>query len=355
MTKMNPPRCMATMIGSLPLDDPAEAVRLVMDHLTEAPIWPELPRRHFLEEMIAAHVEGLPGLVVDEAARRVWIDTQGERFAGEMTAFYERAMAAEESGDPSGFAVGARHASAFETAVRAFEAAGRRFAVVKTQCVGPVTMQLGLTDAGGKALYYDDAYQDVLIRQVTLRSRWAVRRLRPFAEAVVALLDEPTLAAFGSSAFLGVLREDVVARLGAVVRSVRSEGAVVGVHVCGNADWAMILDAGADLLSYDAYRFGETMTLYADRVGPHLESGGVLAWGIVPTSAAVRGETSESLETRFFGLVDALAARGIDRDLILRQSMLTPSCGLGPMAPDDARRALALLSSLAPSVQSKVR
>ncbi len=352
MAWMKPPRCMATMIGSVPLVDPDAAVRLVIEHLHEAPIWPELPGRHFLEGFIAAHVEGLPGLAIDEAARKVWIDTRAERCAGELAAFYERAMAAEESGDVSGFALTPRHASAFEPAIRAFEAAGRPYPCIKTHCVGPVSMQLGLADAEGRALYYDETYQDVLARQVSLQSRWAVRRIKPFGDVVIAFFDEPMLAAFGSASYVAVLREDVVARLGAAVRAVQSEGAVVGVHVCGNTDWSMIFDAGADLINYDAYEFGESVLVYADRLGPHLEAGGILAWGVVPASAAVRDETTGSLERRFLGLVDALASHGIDRELILRQSMLTPSCGLGTMTADDALHALTLLSRLSEAVRS---
>lgn len=349
------PRCMATMIGSLPHSDPEAAVRLVLDHLDEAPIWPELPGRSFQEEMVPEHVEGLPGLRLDLKDRKVWIDTASEDLADELAAFYERAMAAEESGDLSAFSVGPRHASALQTALKAFESAGKPYPCVKTHCIGPVSMQLSLADGEGRPLYYDEQYQDVLVRQISLRGRWLARKFRPFGETLIAFLDEPSLAAFGSSAYVGVLRDDVVARLGAAIEALKSEGAVVGVHVCGNSDWPMILDAGADILNYDAYGFGESMLMYSDRVGPFLEQGGVLAWGIVPTSEAIRSETVESLEQRFIGLVDGLAGRGVDRLLILEQSMITPACGLGPMPQADAVRALSLLSGLSRSVQSSLR
>jgi len=352
---MKPPRCMATMIGSLPLTDPAAAVKLVLEHLDEAPIWPELSSRSFREEMVPAHVEGLPGLRLDLEARKVWIDTEDPGLADEMAAFYERVMAAEESGDLSAFRVGPSHASALPVAIRVFEEGGRIFPCVKTHCSGPVSMQLSLTDASDRPLYYNEAYQDVLVRQLSLRGRWLIRQVRPFGEAVIAFLDEPSLAAFGSSAYLGVLREEVVERLGAAVAALKTEGAVVGVHVCGNSDWPMILDTGADILNYDAYEYGESMLMYADRLAPHFERGGMLAWGIVPTSIAVRTETAASLEERFFALVDDLAGRGIDSQLILDQSLITPACGLGPMRPEDARRAMALLRDLSRAVQAKVR
>lgn len=348
------PRCMATLIGSLPLTDPDAAVRLVMRHLDEAPIWPELPRRTLMEGMVESHSGGLPCLRVDEEAGKVRIDTAGD-CAAELTAFYERAMAAEESRDFSAFAVSAAHASALEPAARAMEASGRTYPFIKVQCVGPVSFGLQLTDMDDKPLYYDETYQDVLTRQVALQSCWMVHRFRSYGRHVIAFLDEPSLAAFGSSGYLGVLREDVVRRLGAAAAALKAEGAVVGVHVCGNTEWPMIIEAGADLLNYDAYAYGPSMLIYAAEVERFLRTGGILAWGIVPTSEAIRAETAGALEKRFFDLVDGLAGRGVDRELILSRSMLTPSCGMGSMAEPDAIRVVETLAELAGSVQSRVR
>jgi len=326
----------------------------VLDHLDEAPIWPELPRCSFLEELTPSPTDGLPCLVVDEEARRIYIDTRGD-CAAELAAFYEKALSAEKNGELAGFARTPRYASALEATARALQAKGARFPGVTVQCRGPVSLQLQLTDAEGKSLFYNETFQDVLTRQVCLQSRWIARRFMPFTETLLAFLDEPSLAAFGSSGYVGVSREDVVLRLGAAVDALRTEGAVVGVHVCGNTDWSMVLETDPDLLSYDAYEFGPSMLIYADEVAAHLASGGVLAWGIVPTSARVREETAASLEERFFSLVNDLSSREVDKELILNQSMITPSCGMGAMSVEDAVRAATLLAELARSLRAKVR
>jgi hypothetical protein len=343
---------MATMIGSLPHTDPQAAVRLVMEHLSEAPIWPELPRRSFLEGMVHSHTQGLPGLVVDQAAQRLYVDTQSD-YSAELAAFYEKALAAEQGGDLSAFAVEPTHASALEPAAGAMR--GKKFPCVKTHCIGPVSFGLQLTDGEDKSLFYDETYRDVLTRQVTLQSRWLIRRFAPFAETVIAFLDEPSLAAFGSSSYIAVSREQVVEQLGRAVAALQADGAVVGVHVCGNTDWPMIAETGADILNYDAYEYGQSMLLYPEEVGSLLKRGGILAWGIVPNSDKVHGESAASLQERFFSLVDGLAAKGIDRQLILDQSMLTPACGMGPMLVGDAEKVVGLLSELAESVQNQVR
>lgn len=351
---MKAPRCMATVIGSMPHVDPAQAVRCMLDNLPEAPAMPELPRRSFMEGIVQTHSHGLPGLVVDRAAEKIWLDTDRDCSA-ELTLFYERALAAEQGGPLDDFEIGPDYASALETARAEFCARGEPFPVVKVQCIGPVSFQLLLNDGHDRALYYDDTFQDVLARQAALQARWLARRFKPCGRELVVFLDEPSLAAFGSSGYLGVLREDVIARLGAAVAAVKREGATVGVHVCGNSDWSMIMAAGADILNYDAYNFGPSMLVYAEELGEHLARGGILAWGIVPNTHALHAESAASIEHRFFELVDGLAERGLDRDLILRQSMLTPACGLALLSIEDAELAMRMLSELARSVQAKVR
>jgi methionine synthase II (cobalamin-independent) len=343
---------MATLIGSLPYTDPQEAVRLVLEHLFEAPIWPELPRRAFLEGMVHSHTQGLPGLVVDPEAEKLYVDTEKD-CSEELAAFYESALAAEQGGDLSTFAVAPTHASALEVAAGAMQ--GRQFPCVKTHCIGPVSFGLQLTDGQGKSLFYDETFQDVLARQVALQSRWMIRRFAPFAKTVIAFLDEPSLAAFGSSSYIAVSRDLVIEQLSRAIAALKAEGAAVGVHVCGNTDWPMIIAAGADILNYDAYEYGQSLLLYPGEVDSLLRRGGVLAWGIVPNSGKVRRETAASLRRRFFSLVDDLASRGLDRELILNQSMLTPACGLGSMPAGDARKAIGLLCELAKSVQEQVR
>jgi len=94
-----------------------------------------------------------------------------------------------------------------------------------------------------------------------------------------------------------------------------------------------LIDAGVDIISFDAYAYGDTIGYYPEQIGSFLEKNGILAWGIVPTSEKIEEESPESLVKRLEEAVINLAGKGIDKDLIWENCLLTPSCGTGSLSP----------------------
>ena len=216
---------------------------------------------------------------------------------------------------------------------------------MKVQTTKPVSFGLTIVDEAKRAIYYNPEFIDVVVKALAMKCRWQIRKFSRFAERVICFVDEPILSAFGSSTYVSVTREDVVAKLGEVIEAVHAEGALAGVHCCGNTEWSILIDAGADLVNFDAFDYGETIALYPEAVTRHLQSGKALAWGVVPTnSAKIRVQTVESLVATFDRLVGKLArATGLETARIARQAVITPSCGTGSLPVADAERVFLLL------------
>ena len=53
------PACLPTALGSLPIVDPTEACRLMTQSFPAIPVWPQLPKRTYLENMYVQFSEGL--------------------------------------------------------------------------------------------------------------------------------------------------------------------------------------------------------------------------------------------------------------------------------------------------------
>jgi hypothetical protein len=235
------------------------------------------------------------------------------------------------------------------------KADGKKRPFVKVQTTGPCSFALTVTDENKRAIYYNEEFRDVIIKAMAMKCRWQIQKFTPYAEQVICFIDEPILSAFGSSTYVSVKREDVVAHIKEVVDAVHVEGALAGVHCCGNTEWSILIDAGVDIVNLDAFGFGETIAMYPQAVETHLKRGGAIAWGVVPTSPAIRQHTPETLVAHFEKMADHLAAKGIDRQLILEQAMITPSCGTGSMEIGDAERVFELLPLVSQALRAKYR
>lgn len=334
------PRCLATAIGSLPHADPRKAAGIVLESIPDAPIWPQLPAFGINEQMEVQYSEGIPRVVIDRVKERMYIDTSGDT-SMDLAAFYENYLA--ENLDA--FAITPAFSRGIYAMEAALEAAGGTRPFVKLQTTGPISFGLTIVDENKRAIYYNPEFVDVVVKALAMKCRWQIRKFRKFAKGVICFVDEPILSAFGSSTYVSVTREDVVARLAEVIEAIHAEGALAGVHCCGNTEWPILIDAGVDIVNFDAFDYGETIALYPAPVKRHIQAGKALAWGIVPTSSSkIQASTAGSLVGKLHRLVENLArATGLDKELILRQALITPSCGTGSMPVADAELVFRIL------------
>jgi hypothetical protein len=255
--------------------------------------------------------------------------------------------------DFSSMAISEKYSKGIYALLRTLKEKNLKRPWLKVQSTGPVTFALSITDENKRAIYYNEEFRDVIVKAIIMKSRWQAQQFKPFAENIICFLDEPILSAFGSSTYISVKREDVVSILGETIEAVHSEGAFVGIHCCGNTEWSILIDAGVDIINIDAFEYGETIAIYSDSVKKHLEKGGVLAWGVVPTSEKIKGQTVESLENHFEKVMDNLASKGIDKNIIVQQAIITPSCGTGSLAVADAEKVFSLMTELTTRMKAK--
>ena len=83
-----------------------------------------------------------------------------------------------------------------------------------------------------------------------------------------------------------------------------------------------------------------------------LEKGGILAWGIVPTSEKINTETPESLVKKLKADVKSLAEKGIEESLIWDRCLVTPSCGTGSLTVDLADNIFSQLPAVSKILRS---
>ena len=337
-----------TLVGSFPHTDPQALVETILHRFTALPAWPQLPARNWLESMYVQYSEGLPGAVVDRAAGRIYFSS-GDGFEEQLEAFYQAVV--EE--DVDRFAIGRDYALGLHLFLASLPRLGAgRPGWVKGQVTGPFSFAMTVTGEDKRALAYTPEFREVAVQGMAMKARWLARQLRQAAEGALVVLDEPYLCSFGS-AFVNVSRQDVIAALDGAVEAIHREGALAGLHCCGNTDWSLVLSTPLDAINFDAYEFFQGLSLYPAELDAFLRNGGILSWGIVPGSRSGASLDPRALLAALDDRIGQLVAKGIDRALLYRQALLTPSCGLGTETVERADRTMDALVELSNLVRER--
>lgn len=326
-----------TLIGSLPCPDAKSAVDAVSAAGLDCPAWPQLPKLGYGESMYVQTGSAFPGIIVGEDSLTVNLSGY------DPTSAYEAII----MGDEGYFALEGKHAAGFtEFLKRDFGTAK----AVKGQVTGIISEGLVIQDESGRAAIYDEAYCEIMRKGINLAAKWQHKALSTINDEVIMFFDEPSLSLLGSP-FASISNEKVVEWINDTMEGVDCHKAI---HCCGNTDWPMVLSTNIDILSFDALEYGHTMALFADDVSRFLERGGTLAWGVVPsTDEKLSGENTESLCDKLDEHISALESKGLDRETVARQSIITPQCGLGGMDPASVNGTLGLLVSVSKEMKRR--
>jgi methionine synthase II (cobalamin-independent) len=329
----------ATGIGSFPHKDEKEVFRLIFEDFSEIPFWPQLPKRSFLEGMAVQYAQGFPSLKWDEKEQRVWVDTT-QGFENEVERFYGW----QEKGEIEPFQITEDFAIGLSILEElASDDHRNKIRYIKGQITGPITFGLSLVDQERRPIFYDPTLRDIVIRHLSSKARWMEKRFNDLFPSTQTILffDEPSLSSFGS-AFSSLNREEVIHSLNECFDAVKG---LKGTHCCGNTDWSVLLSTNLDILSFDAYGYLETLSLYPKELNAFLERGGILAWGIVPTSEAVLKEDAKSLVKRLKEGVETLSQKEID-PILFQKAIITPSCGTASLSIPLAERVCQLTAEV---------
>lgn len=332
--------CLATGIGSMPHADPEKAQSLIMKYLPLLPHWAQLPKRSPKENMYLQFSEGFPGIVLEEDKTCV---ERSPNFDQALEQLYIDYM--DNNADK--YAISAEYAAGLHAFLSAKPPVAR---MVKGQITGPITWGLSVTDQERRGILYDDVLADVIAKFLRLKATWQEKALRQVCPETIIFVDEPYLASLGS-AFVAVSNEQVTTLLEEVFSGISG---LKGVHCCGGPDWSLLLSIKLDILSFDAYNYGESLSLYPAEVKSFLELGGTIAWGIVPTDEeALIKESVASLQDRLEETIAPFTRNDIPFRQCIKQGLLTPSCGLGLLSPEASIQVLELLAELSERVRRK--
>jgi methionine synthase II (cobalamin-independent) len=332
---------LATGIGSMPGDDLATSLQVVLDELAGdgaehgVPFLPELPGRGVGSEMVGRALSLVDGIGVD-------LQPAGWRLTDAAGVDHRRARSRLD-----------QDLDVLEEHTRGYAGA------FKVQVAGPWTLAATVEKPRGDKVLSDHGARRELAQALAEGVRGHVRDVRRRLDdrgdvsRLVVQVDEPALAAVmdgGVPTASGFGRHRTVhppeasEHLGWVLAAIAEEGAEPWVHACApGTPLELLRGAGARGLAVD---LGVVDAAGHDVLATALEAGERVVLGLVAGTddAGLAALTDTAVVERALRWLDMV---GLDPATVAGRLAVSPACGLAGASADGARRALRLARSAA--------
>ena len=322
----------AIAIGSLPHTNTNDAMELMGRYFKQIPFFPQMTKINKNEDMINQILEGLPS----------FLDFEG------FYSDYNSIILGENPEKLEKYKISSAYSAAFFDFEKFVANTKPDFA--KGQIVGPYTFLLSLTGRDGKSAIFNKTLRDIVVKFLSLKALWIISQIKSANSDTIPIifLDEPSFAGFSENGHFAVTDDEVVNMIKEISDIIHKNGALCGVHCCGECRWDIPISAGVDIINPDVYTYPENFFEYSKNIGKFLKNGGKIAWGIVPTKdlAVLKEVTVRNLVEKFKFCVKYLTNSGIDEKLITDNSLITSSCGVGSLDIESAGRAMGLVFEL---------
>jgi hypothetical protein len=310
------PPCATTGIGSLPHTQLELALQMAFQ--VDIPYLPQLPMGSASEFMIPGALDGLPGLRIEgEGLCTIDLDDwkrQGNSFGASI----ESALG---SGELDAFRPSPQACRAWKPFL--WEIGNRKLAFAKAQLAGPATVRWATKTSTGAPVSQVSDLDQQIFRLILAKCLAIAKAVRQASATPIIYLDEPGLYALDRTQAHHLI---ALQELKVLALALQREGALVGLHCCGNTDWDLLMDLGIDLLSLDVRLSLDAALESGDALERFLASGASFSLGVIPTNVSASFSVAELVDSVDASLTATFGRRRAG-ELMLR-SVLTPACGL---------------------------
>jgi len=311
-----PGNLLTTAMAVMPHTDIDRALHLALS--VDVPFWPQLPNYSYYEDMYVQAAEHFPGILLDMGNKtlRFSMERFMDEFEGTMARFDE----------PSYFDISETYSQVYH---RFLSENLVNCPAIRGQLEGPISFGFNIIDENERPILFDDTVRLFMLEFMAKRINIQLERLKKRNPNAFMFIDEPGLQ-FIFSAMSGYSDMKAKADLDLFLSQIDRPR---GIHLCGNPDWDFLLGLDLDVLSLDIYANAEIFSSYTTSIDRFLHRGARIVWGIVPTGFESYGkETVSSLISRLEAVWTFLSRKGIDRELLLASSLLSPAtcCLINP-------------------------
>ncbi len=225
--------------------------------------------------------------------------------------------------------------------------------------LGPFTISQLLTTKDEQEILTDRCYRKLIIQALSVKAIWMINKIKeasPDTQPII-ILEEPLYSRYGDIKRTNedITRDIVINLFSKVIHKIKEYHGLVGIQCFEKCDWQIPLEAGTDIISFDAYNNPNNLNIIAEKINNFLIGGGRINWGIIPvkTEALVKSLTIDNIYNRFIKTIDGLVVSGVSERLAYNRSTVSVQGNIDKLPVIFAEKALILSTQLAKRIPFK--
>lgn len=342
-------RCLP--LGSLPYENIESATRMMAKLFERMPFLPVLPKIDSEDTIVRRTLGNIPGVKIKD--RKVALKTGSARYKQEL-AHLDKAFNNPIKENLEPYAIESFFMDKYLHFIKKFRSPNACI-----NLLGPFTISQMLMSVAEEQMLADKSFRKLFIQSVCVKALWAVNQMKEFYPAVepVIILEEPLLGQLGN---IKRENEDVTVELVTnmftrVIEKIKESGAVVAIQCMEKCDWKIPINAGADIISFDAYNNPNNLCIITDTVTEFIARGGKINWGIVPvmTEALVKKNNIDYVFSRLTATMEGLVLAGVSEKLVYNSALVSIQGDTEKLPLIFAEKAVILATQLAKRIPVK--
>ena len=335
-------------LGTLPYENIESTTKLAAKLFDKLPFLPELPFVSQEDNIISRTLENIPGIRMKE--KRVKLKVASNHYKQGMVKL-EKAFNKPVIENLQPFAINSPFMEKFFQLIKKFKSPN---AIVNL--LGPFTITQILENAAEEQMLIDKTYRKLFIQAVCVKALWIIEKIKEANPDTVPLimLEEPKFSQLGD---IKRDNEDVTIELvtslfAKVIDKLHDAGALVGIQCLDKCDWKIPINAGVDLISFDAYNNPNNLSILPEQIIEFVSRGGKINWGIIPTTneATIKAINLDEMEKRLFATFENLIIAGVPTKFVYNSAYVSVQGDLEKQPLIFAEKAIILASQLAKKI-----
>ena len=338
-------------LGALPYDSVESITRMAAKLFEKLPFVAMLPKISEDDTLINRTLENIPGVRIKD--KKVLLKITSNHYKQNMSKL-EKAFNHPKLENLEPFAINSPFMEKYFQMIKKFNSPN---AIINL--LGPFTISQMLENVAEEEMLVDKTYRKLFIQSVCVKALWAIEKIReanPETKPII-MLEEPL---FGQLGNIKRENEDITVELvttlfARVIEKIKESGAHVGIQCLEKCDWKIPINAGVDIISFDAYNNPNNLCIIPEQIIEFIEKGGKINWGIIPVhnEAMVKSLNIDIVSNRLFATMEGLILAGVPEKYVYNSALVSIQGNVDNLPIIFAEKAIILATQLAKRIPVK--